>query len=119
MQPNVVRLDDAQTLVHLVNLPAAGFTHAVLARRMLQWKRMGFDLAALEPALVLHDIAESHAIYEGVESDIIQAIDGIRLMESNRDKLSATEREMFNYRMMSLSNVSGTAHELEALLSAR
>ncbi len=106
-------------LVHLVNLPKVGFNHALLAKRMLQWKRMGFDLSALEPALVLSDVSQSHAIYEMVESDIVLAIDCIRLIEANHGKLSATEREMFNYRMMALNNVSDAAAELETVLSAR
>lgn len=106
-------------LVHLVNLPRVGFTHTLLAKRMLQWKRMGFDLSALEPALVISDVSKSHAIYETVESDIICAIDCIRLLEANRDKLTATEREMFNFRLMGINNVREAAHELETLLSSR
>ena len=43
--PSVSQSSDAIT--HLVSLPRLGFTSAVLARRMLQWKRMGFDLSAL------------------------------------------------------------------------
>jgi len=108
-----------QVLVHLVNLPRIGFTHTLLAKRMLQWKRMGFDLSALEPALVISDVSKSHAIYESVESDIVCAIDCIRLLEANRDKLDATEREMFNYRFMAINNVQEAADNLETLLSSR
>ena len=108
-----------QILVHLVNLPRVGFTHTLLAKRMLQWKRMGFDLSALEPALVISDVSKSHAIYETVESDIVCAIDCIRLLEANRDKLDSTEREMFNYRFMAINNVREAAHDLETLLSSR
>ena len=40
---------------------------------MMQWKRMGFDLASLEPAL--HERpAQVHALYASVESTIILAI---------------------------------------------
>mgnify|MGYP006240117685 CR=1 FL=1 len=106
-------------LVHLVNLPRIGFTHTLLAKRMLQWKRMGFDLSALEPALVMSDVSESHAIYETVESDIICAIDCIRLIEANREKLTATEREMFNFRLMGINNVREAADDLETILSSR
>ena len=106
-------------LVHLVNLPRIGFTHTLLAKRMLQWKRMGFDLSALEPALVISDVSRSHAIYEAVESDIICAIDCIRLIEANREKLSATEREMFNFRLMGINNVREAANDLETMLSSR
>ena len=30
---------------------------------MLQWKRMGFDLSALEPALSMNDMNEAHGLY--------------------------------------------------------
>jgi hypothetical protein len=33
--------------------------------------------------------------------------------------LSATEREMFNFRLMAINNVREAAHELETLLSSR
>ncbi len=119
MQPNVVRLDDAQTLVHLVNLPAAGFTHAVLARRMLQWKRMGFDLAALGPAMATSDMNKAHGLYQVVERHITAAIDAIRLMEQERHRLSVSELELYNYRFMSLNSVLDGVNELENLLSTR
>lgn len=110
---------DDTVLVHLVKLPQAGFTHAVLARRMLQWKRMGFDLAALEPAMAANDIAKAHTIYAAVEADIIMAIDAIRLMEQRNQDLTVTERERFNYRFMSLNEVAEGYEELLAALSSR
>lgn len=111
-------LDDT-VLVHLVKLPQAGFTQAVLARRMLQWKRMGFDLAALEPAMAANDIAKAHAIYVGVEAEIIMAIDAIRLIEQRNEDLTVTERERFNYRFMALNEVAEGYEELISLLSSR
>jgi hypothetical protein len=111
-------LDDT-VLVHLVNLPRHGFTHAVLARRMLQWKRMGFDLAALEPAMATPQMEKAHAIYSDVENDIMTAIDSLRLMEQQREKFSVTERERFNYRFMALNGVSEASEELLQLVSSR
>ena len=111
--------DDDRTVTHLVSLPFEGFTKLLLSKRMLQWKRMGFDLASLEPALSMHDLQHVHALYASVESTIILAIDGLRLMEHHRQKLSVTEREMFNYRMMSLTDVAHHIDELEAMISSR
>ena len=111
--------DSEGTLVHLVNLPGVGFTHAILARRMLQWKRMGFDLAALEPAMAMVNLDEAHGLYRVVESDIIAAIDAVRYMDTHRARLTVTEREVYNYRLMSLSSVNETITELERLISTR
>mgnify|MGYP001156935095 FL=1 len=111
--------DSEGTLVHLVNLPAVGFTQAILARRMLQWKRMGFDLAALEPAMAMVNLDDAHRVYRMVESDITAAIDAIRYMNTDRARLTVTEREVYNYRLMSLSSVNETIAELERLISTR
>lgn len=106
-------------ITHLVSLPRLGFTSAVLARRMLQWKRMGFDLSALEPALSLTDMDDAFSVYRSVELDIVRAIDALRLLETHESALTVTEREMFNYRMMSLLDVEQNVQDLETLLSAR
>lgn len=112
-------LEDGQRVTHLVHLPSEGFTKSLLSKRMLQWKRMGFDLATLEPALAMSDMNQVHALYASVESTIVLAIDGLRLMEHHREKMSVTEREMFNYRMMSLMDVEDHISELEAMISSR
>ena len=114
----IVRADE-RVLTHLVGLPLAGFNKTLLAKRMLQWKRMGFDLSALEPALSMNDMREIHAVYASVETDIRQAIDGLRLMEHHHGRLSVSEREVFNYRMMSLTDVDQHVLELEQLISTR
>ena len=116
-EPQLVEVD--RTVTHLVNLPFEGFTKSLLSKRMLQWKRMGFDLASLEPALSMKDLHQVHALYASVESTIILAIDGLRLMEHHQEKLSVTECEMFNYRMMSLMDVEHHIDELEAMISSR
>ena len=86
---------------------------------MLQWKRMGFDLAALEPAMAANDMAKAHAIYVGVEAEIIMAIDAIRLIEQRNEDLTVTERERFNYRFMALNEVAEGYEQLISLLSSR
>ena len=101
-------------ITHLVSLPRLGFTSASLARRMLQWKRMGFDLSALEPALSLTDMDDAFSLYRSVELNIVRAIDALRLLETHESALTVTEREMFNYRMMSLLDVEQNAQDLEA-----
>ena len=91
-------------LVHLVQLPKAGFTHIDSRQKNATMEAMGFDLSALEPALSQRP-ATNHmpSIRKGVES-IQTAIDTLRRMEA-RAKLTITEREMYNYRMMSLNDV--------------
>ena len=108
-----------RSLSHLVKLPRTGFTHAILAKRMLQWKRMGFDLSMLEPALVVQNMDEAHQLYCGVEEAVALAIDCMRMVVDAGDKLSVTERELYGYRFMSLTDVQATANELKVMLSPR
>ena len=115
---DIVRANE-RVLTHLVSLPLAGFNKTLLAKRMLQWKRMGLDLSALEPALSMNDMQEVHAVYAAVETDIRLAIDGLRLIEHHNGMMSVSEREMFNYRMMSLTDVVQHVQELEHVISTR
>ena len=117
VEPDSVK--DGQQLTHLVSLPSAGFTTAILSRRMLQWKRMGFDLAMLEPALSMKNMSDAHHLYASVERTVSKAIDLMRLLEANQDVLSVTEREVFHYRLMALSKVNTVEDELVNLLSTR
>ena len=116
---SVDSLEEEKQLTHLVPLPLAGFTTTILSRRMLQWRRMGFDLALLEPALAMRNMDDAHNLYSSVEHDVSKAIDLMRLLEANQQMLSVTEREVFHYRLMALSNVNEVEHELVNLLSTR
>ena len=108
-----------QQLVHLVSLPKDGFNETLLAKRMLQWKRMGFDLAELEPANMTKNLDDAHAIYATVEEKIRVSVDSIRLMDSHLDKLTVTERERFRYRLMNLIEVQQTTEQIESIISTR
>ena len=108
-----------QILVHLVNLPRVGFTHTLLAKRMLQWKRMGFDLVALEPALSMNDMQVAHSLYTEVEQQITKAIDLLRLLAANVHLFTVTEREMFHFKLMHLSEVELVESQVQDLLSTR
>ena len=99
-------------LVHLTTLPALGFTTTLLSKRMLQWKRMGFDVSELEPALTSNDSASAHNLYRAVEEKIRKAIDLSRLLESNSESYSVTTYEVTMFRIMQLTGLE----EIEAML---
>ena len=64
-------------------------------------------------------MGQAHELYRATESNVTLAIDMIRLMEVNRNKLSVTEQELFHYRLMSLLDVNAIQDELLGLLSTR
>lgn len=107
------------TIAHLSSLPRAGFNATVLGKRMLQWKRMGFDVSALEPATLTRDMDRAHQLYAEVEALIRQCVDGLRRMTEHHALFSVSERERFDYRLMNLLDVESTVEAVEVIISTR
>ena len=110
---------DEHQLVHLVSLPQSGFNTTILAKRMLQWKRMGFDLAELEPATLMQDVTVAYALYALIEDKIRSSVDAMRLIDAHQEKLTVTETERYRYRLMNLHDITRTVEEIENLISSR
>lgn len=112
----VATLDDdsAETdqLRHLTRLPV-GFSADALRRRILQWRRMGFDVSDLESALVQNDEAREHT-YRHVEADVRRAIDLDRQLTEFGGHLTATEIEHFRFRLRQLTGLDDVAAKLSA-----
>ena len=106
---------DGGVLVHLVQLPAQGFSHRMLSKRMLQWKRMGFDLSELEPALAYNDPLRAHELYATVQQHVTKAIDTIRLLGQHQHLFTVTEREKWHFQLMALLDIG----EVEGLVAQR
>lgn len=107
--------DDARLLVHLTTLPSLGFNKNQLSKRMLQWRRMGFDVSELEPALSLHDDPKIHQLYLSVEEKIRTAVELARLLDSHKAKIDVTTFEVTMFRIMQLTGldeISSMLHEL-------
>ena len=110
---------DAVTIAHLSSLPRAGFNATVLGKRMLQWKRMGFDVSALEPATLTNDMDRAHQLYAEVEGLVRQCVDALRRMAEHHALFSVSERERFDYRLMNLLDVVPTMEAIEEIISTR
>lgn len=99
-------------LRHLTTLPS-GFSVDALRRRILQWRRMGFDVADLESALV-HDGEERERMYRHVEQRIRWAVDLDRQLNVHAERLAATEVEHFRFRIRQLTGLE----DIEAKLAS-
>ena len=109
------RYDETPWLAHLTTLPSLGFNKNQLSKRMLQWKRMGFDVSELEPALSLRDDPNIHQMYLEVEEKIRTAVELARLLDSQKHKVDVTTFEVTMFRIMQLTGLDeiGTMlHEL-------
>ena len=121
LKPFQHRTTRTTTLIHLVSLSLA------LDLPTPSWLAGCFNGSAWgliwppwNPLQQWRTLDEAHRVYEAVESDITATIDAVRYMEAQRDKRAQqTEREVYNYRLMSLSNTAATVEELERLMSSR
>jgi len=111
--------DGSPRLVMLTRLSREGFTSGILRRRILQWRRMGLDVSALEPALNMQDVDDAWKLYTIVEEDVRIAVELDRRVDllSNSGNKSAALKYRFRIRL--LNNLSLVSRELEEeILSA-
>lgn len=101
---------EANELRHLTRLPA-GFSVDALRRRILQWRRMGFDVSDLESALIQDD-EEREQMYRHVEASVRRAIDLDRRLTLFADHLPASEVEHCRFRLRQLTGLDDVASKL-------
>jgi len=105
--------DGSPRLVMLTRLSREGFTSGILRRRILQWRRMGLDVSALEPALNMQNIADAWELYQLVEEDVRTAVEldrRIDLLSESGQKSTALK---FRFRVRLLNNLQLVGKELE------
>lgn len=103
---------ESNGLRHLTRLPA-GFSVDALRRRILQWRRMGFDVSDLESALV-QDNEEREQMYRHVEARVRRAIDLDRQLTQVAGQLTATEVEHCRFRLRQLTGLDDVASKLSS-----
>jgi hypothetical protein len=105
---------DVHEIQHLTRLPPS-FSPDALRRRILQWRRMGFDVSDLESALV-QDSEEREHIYRHVEENVRRAIDLDRRLTMMAEHLPATDVERDRFRLRQLTGLDQIESSLNALL---
>ena len=103
---------DTNGLRHLTRLPS-GFSVDALRRRILQWRRMGFDVSDLESALV-QDAEEREQMYRHVEARVRRAIDLDRQLTQFAGQLTATDVEHYRFRLRQLTGLDDVASKLSS-----
>lgn len=99
-----VREDGSSQLVMLSRLPSIGFTHTLLRKRILQWRRMGLDVSEVEPALSFQP-DEAYALYSVVEEKVRRAVELEQHLESFATGFSATEEATARFRIRQLTGL--------------
>lgn len=89
----------------LTSLPKLGFSKDHVAKRMLQWKRMGFDVSMLQPALSMRNMDDAYELYRLTEEKIRRAIELLREVDSKADSLSVKKLQRSRYNLLQLENL--------------
>ncbi len=92
------------SLVMLNRLPKNGFTHALLRKRILQWRRMGLDVSEVEPALH-QELDMAFELYTTVESKVRVAVELERRVDSVSEHLTASELTTSKFRIRQLTGL--------------
>ena len=101
-------------LAQLVSLPENGFNSNLLSKRMLQWRRMGFDLTDMEPALTMDNMRDAYEVYSRVERTIREATDAMLELTRHPERFTVTQLERYTYRLLNLIDVKSTSKEVFA-----
>jgi hypothetical protein len=100
-------------LHHLTTLPP-GFSVDALRRRLLQWRRMGFDVSDLEPALDAEP-DRMETLYRDVEQRVRFAIDLGRRLDAYAHALEPKHVERDRFRLRQLTGLADIASRLDDL----
>ncbi len=103
---------ESNQLRHLTRLPV-GFSLDALRRRILQWRRMGFDVSDLEAALMQSE-EQRERTYRHVEDCVRRAVDLDRRLTLHKDEFSATELEHNRFRLRQLTGLDDIESKFQA-----
>ena len=107
------------TLKILTTLPQLGFSHEHVSKRMLQWKRMGFDVSMLQPALSMRSLEDAYTLYVQTEQKVRDAVELIHEVQAKSSNLSSkiVQRCLYNlYQLENFDDVKKWLNSKNALL---
>ncbi len=103
-------------LVMLTRLSISGFSHSVLRKRLLQWRRMGIDVSELEPGLFIDDMNDCHALYQLIEHKVRRAVELDSRLEIIADEVPIAELVKLRFRIRQLTGLDDVEQVIELLL---
>ena len=103
----------ASNLTMLTRLSINGFSHSILRKRLLQWRRMGLDVSELEPGLFIDDMNECHALYQQVEHKVRRAVELDSRLEIIAGDVSTAELVKLRFRIRQLTGLDDVEQSIE------
>ena len=112
-----VEIEDSNTsLSFLVRIPKEGYSKDVARRRILQWRRMGLDVSAAEPALFQESDDIGFEIYKSVEDRVRRAIELDNRLDILEDNGWKSEVTKMRFRVRQLTGLDEVEKRIDELI---
>ncbi len=105
-----------KSLSMLTRIPREGYTNDIAKKRILQWRRMGLDVSAAEPALFQSDEDASFAIYKRVENLVRKAIELDNLLDVLEGRGLGSEAMKMRFRIRQLTGLADVEKQLNDII---
>ena len=106
----------ASGLVMLTRLSISGFSHSILRKRLLQWRRMGIDVSELEPGLFIDDMNDCHALSQLVEHKVRRAVELDSRLELIADNIPIADLVKLRFRLRQLTGLDDVEQTIDLMI---
>ena len=103
-------------LSFLVRIPREGYTKDIARRRILQWRRMGLDVSAAEPALFQTSDEIGYEIFKSVEDKVRRAIELDNRLDILEERGWRSEVTKMRFRVRQLTGFTEVENRINELI---
>ena len=108
--------DGSNRLVFLTRIPKEGYSKEIARKRILQWRRMGLDVSAAEPALFHDSDTEGFNIYKSVEDKVRRAVELDNRLELLLERGHRSEVTKLRFRIRQLTGLEDVEKRINELI---
>ena len=103
-------------LSFLTKIPKDGYTKEILRKRILQWRRMGLDVSAAEPALYSTSDDDGYLIYKRVEQNVRRAVELDNRLDLLEQRGFKSEVTKMRFRIRQLTGFDAVEKRIDELI---
>ena len=103
-------------LSFLTKIPKDGYTKDILRKRILQWRRMGLDVSAAEPALYSTSDDDGYLIYKRVEQNVRRAVELDNRLDLLEQRGFKSEVTKMRFRIRQLTGFDAVEKRIDDLI---
>ena len=100
----------------MTKIPKDGYTKDILRKRILQWRRMGLDVSAAEPALYSTSDDDGYLIYKRVEQNVRRAVELDNRLDLLEQRGFKSEVTKMRFRIRQLTGFDAVEKRIDELI---